>query len=102
QIAFITDGNSGLGYETAKQLLLKGATVYVAARSPDKAAAAIERLRRETKAPADRALFVKLDLADLKSVRAGAEDFLAREQRLEILFNNGYGVAPMLISGAKA
>ncbi|KAJ7701935.1 NAD-P-binding protein [Mycena rosella] len=89
KIALITGGNSGLGYETAKQLLLKGATVYIAARSPDKAVAAIDRLRRETGAPEDRVLFVKLDLADLKSVRAGAADFLAREQRLDILYNNG-------------
>jgi NAD(P)-dependent dehydrogenase (short-subunit alcohol dehydrogenase family) len=78
-----------LGYETAKQLLLKGAKVYIAARSPDKAAEAIKRLRAETQAAEDRVLFVKLDLADLRSVRAGATDFLAREERLDILFNNG-------------
>ncbi|KAJ7173062.1 NAD-P-binding protein [Mycena crocata] len=88
-IALVTGGNAGLGYETAKQLLIKGAKVYIAARSPDKAAQAIERLQAETKAPSNRILFVKLDLADLNSVRSGAADFLANEQRLDILFNNG-------------
>ncbi|KAJ7601459.1 hypothetical protein DFH06DRAFT_1352794 [Mycena polygramma] len=89
QIILITGGNAGLGYETAKQVLLKGAKVYIAARSPEKATEAIKRLRSETKAGEDRVLFVKLDLADLHSVRAGAADFLAREKQLDILFNNG-------------
>ncbi|KAJ7657463.1 hypothetical protein DFH06DRAFT_920513, partial [Mycena polygramma] len=90
QIILITGGNAGLGYETAKQVLLKGAKVYIAARSPEKATEAIKRLRSETKAGEDRVLFVKLDLADLHSVRAGAADFLAREKQLDILFNNGW------------
>ncbi|KAJ7662173.1 NAD-P-binding protein [Mycena polygramma] len=89
KIILITGGNAGLGYETAKQVLLKGAKVYIAARSPEKATEATKRLRSETKAGEDRVLFVKLDLADLHSVRAGAADFLAREKQLDILFNNG-------------
>ncbi|KAF7352158.1 NAD(P)-binding protein [Mycena venus] len=89
QIALITGGNAGLGYQTAKQLLLKGAKVYIAAHSPEKATEAIKRLRTETSATEDQVHFVKLDLADLRSVRAGAADFLAREERLDILFNNG-------------
>ncbi|KAJ7603514.1 NAD-P-binding protein [Mycena polygramma] len=89
KIVLITGGNAGLGYETAKQVLLKGAKVYIAARSPEKAAEAIKRLRAETKAGEDRVLFVKLDLADLHSVRAAAAEFLAREERLDVLYNNG-------------
>lgn len=71
-----------------KQLLLKNAKVYLAARSPDKAAAAIKRLEEETKGK--KAIFLKLDLADLSSVRKAAEGFLALESRLDLLFNNGY------------
>ncbi|KAJ7114654.1 NAD(P)-binding protein [Mycena crocata] len=89
KIVIVTGGNTGLGYDTAKQLLLKGAKVYVAARSPEKAAQAIERLKAETHVPTDRVQYVKLDLADLDSVRAAAEDFLAREKRCDILYNNG-------------
>lgn len=69
-----------------KQLLLKNAKVYLAARSPKKAAAAIKRLEEETKKSA---VFLELDLADLRSVRRAAESFLAQETRLDILFNNG-------------
>ncbi|KAJ7501838.1 NAD-P-binding protein [Mycena galericulata] len=86
KITLVTGGNTGIGYETVKQLLLKNAKVYLAARSPERAAAAIKRLESETKKSA---IFIKLDLADLPSVRKAAENFLAQESRLDLLFNNG-------------
>ncbi|KAJ7455116.1 NAD(P)-binding protein [Mycena latifolia] len=86
KVILVTGGNAGIGYETVKQLLLKNAKVYLAARSPEKAADAIERLEQETNKTA---IFLKLDLADLPSVRKAAESFLVQESRLDILFNNG-------------
>ncbi|KAJ7182289.1 NAD(P)-binding protein [Mycena crocata] len=86
KITLVTGGNTGIGYETVKQLLLKNAKVYLAARSPEKAAAAIKKLEQETKRTA---IFLQLDLADLSSVRKAAESYLAQESRLDILFNNG-------------
>ncbi|KAJ6564688.1 NAD(P)-binding protein [Mycena capillaripes] len=86
KIALVTGGNTGIGYHTVKQLLLKNAKVYLAARSPEKAAAAIKSLTEETNKTA---IFIELDLADLPSVRRGAEAFLAQESRLDLLFNNG-------------
>ncbi|KAJ6529842.1 NAD(P)-binding protein [Mycena capillaripes] len=86
QVIIVTGGNTGIGYETVKQLLLKNAKVYLGARSPEKAAAAIKRLEDETK---NAAIFLHLDLADLRSVRKAADTFLAQESRLDILFNNG-------------
>ncbi|KAJ7486352.1 NAD-P-binding protein [Mycena galericulata] len=86
KVTLVTGGNTGIGYETVKQLLLKNAKVYLAARSPDKAAAAIKRLEGETK---NTAIFLQLDLADLPSVRKAAESFLAQESKLDLLFNNG-------------
>ncbi|KAJ7842338.1 hypothetical protein B0H14DRAFT_3086657 [Mycena olivaceomarginata] len=73
KIIIVTSGNTGIGYETVKQLLLKNAKVYLAARSPENAAAAIKRLEQETK----------------KLVRKAAETFLFQDSRLDILFNNG-------------
>ncbi|KAJ7064334.1 hypothetical protein C8F01DRAFT_1219220 [Mycena amicta] len=87
RVILVTGGNSGIGYETVKQLLLKNATVYLAARSPDKAAQAIEKLAQETNGK--RAVFLCVDLADLVSVRRAAEEFLKKEERLDVLFNNG-------------
>jgi NAD(P)-dependent dehydrogenase (short-subunit alcohol dehydrogenase family) len=65
---------------------LKNAKVYLAARSPEKAAAAIKRLQEETHKSA---IFLQLDLADLPSVRRATDAFLAQESRLDLLFNNG-------------
>ncbi|KAF7359081.1 hypothetical protein MSAN_01249200 [Mycena sanguinolenta] len=91
KIVLITGGNSGLGYETAKMMLLKGATVYLAARSPSNGQTAIAELETAT---GKRAELLELNLADLKSVRRAAETFLAKESRLDILFNNGGVMTP--------
>ncbi|KAJ7205901.1 hypothetical protein C8J57DRAFT_1404980, partial [Mycena rebaudengoi] len=87
KIILVTGGNSGIGYETVKQLLAKNAKVYLAARSAEKAANAIDSLEEEIKRRG--AIFIPLDLADLHSVRRAAETFLAQAKRLDILFNNG-------------
>lgn len=85
QVAIVTGGNSGIGYETTKQHLLKGARVYLAARSESKAQAAIARLEVET---GKRAIWLELDLSDLTSVKRAAKTFLEAEAQLDILFNN--------------
>ncbi|KAJ6524153.1 NAD(P)-binding protein [Mycena capillaripes] len=81
----ITGGNSGIGYHTAKELLLKGANVYITARSRDKGAQAIEQLERETKRTAK---FLELELTDLRSVRRAVKEFLGKESLLDVLVNN--------------
>ncbi|KAJ6564690.1 hypothetical protein B0H19DRAFT_1068212 [Mycena capillaripes] len=86
KIAVVTGGNISMGYHTVKQLLLKNANVYLAARSPEKAAAAIKSLAEETRKTA---IFTELDLGDLRSMRRGAGAFLAQESKLDLLFNNG-------------
>ena len=54
-------------------LLAKNAKVYIATRSEDKGKAAIEDLKRAT---GKEAIWLKLDLSSLKSVKAAAEEFL--------------------------
>ncbi|KAK7018166.1 short-chain dehydrogenase/reductase family protein [Favolaschia claudopus] len=85
KIALVTGGNTGLGYQTVKHLLLHNATVYLLARSPTKAASALASLKQET---GKDAVFIEMDLADLKSVRRAAEEFLGREERLDLMWNN--------------
>ncbi|KAK0469218.1 NAD(P)-binding protein [Desarmillaria tabescens] len=93
KVVIVTGGNTGCGKETVRVLLLHGAKVYLAARSEGKAREAIEDLKKETGAEA---IFLPLDLADLVSVRRGAEEFLSKEKQLHILFNNaGVMLAPM-------
>ncbi|KAG9122607.1 hypothetical protein FRC07_000945 [Ceratobasidium sp. 392] len=92
QVMIVTGGNAGIGRETCKVLLNKGAKVYLAARSKSKADDAIEWLKNETggKAP----MFLQLDLADLPSVRRAVEEFKQKEQKLDVLFNNGGVMTP--------
>ena len=61
-----------MGKETCKQLLLKGCTVWLAARSKSKGEEAIAELKKET---GKEALFLSLDLSDLKAVKESAEKF---------------------------
>ncbi|KAJ7083875.1 NAD(P)-binding protein [Mycena epipterygia] len=93
KVTLVTGANSGIGYSTVKQLLLKNAKVYLAARSAENGADAVQRLRTET---GKTAIFLQLDLADLVSVRRAATEFLAQESRLDILFNNGGVMIPPL------
>ncbi|GLB42629.1 putative NAD-P-binding protein [Lyophyllum shimeji] len=91
KVAIVTGANTGVGKETVKALLAHNAKVYLAARSEDKAQAAIDDLRKQT---GKEASFLKLDLADLKSVKAAALEFQGKEKELHILFNNGGVMAP--------
>ncbi|KAF8601547.1 NAD-P-binding protein [Ceratobasidium sp. AG-I] len=87
QVIIVTGGNAGIGRETCKVLLNKGAKVYMAARSKSKADEAIEWIRKETNGKTP--VFLELDLANLDSVRRAAEEFKQKEQELHVLFNNG-------------
>ena len=86
QIAVITGGNSGIGKETAAALAGMGAHVVIAARNPAKAAAAVQELRR--RAPEATVEHLPLDLASFAAVRAFADTFNARFDRLDVLVNN--------------
>jgi NAD(P)-dependent dehydrogenase (short-subunit alcohol dehydrogenase family) len=82
----VTGGNSGLGYETARELARHRARVVIACRSAGKARAAIEQIRAEN--PGADVSAGALDLASLASVRSFASGFLAEHELLHGLINN--------------
>lgn len=92
----MTGANTGVGKELAQILYSKHAKVYIAARSEEKALNAIESI----KAAAPEAtgsgelVFMRLDLADLTTIKASAGEFLSRETKLHVLFNNAGVMAP--------
>jgi retinol dehydrogenase 12 len=86
----ITGANTGIGRATAAGLANRGGRVYLACRSQQKGRAAAAAIVAATGNEA--VTFLPLDLADLASVRACAEQFLARGEPLHVLINNG-GVA---------
>lgn len=78
--------SAGIGYETVKQLALRGAKVYVAARSQAKATASIDHLLKENKTISSTNLvWLPLDLSSLESVTKAAHEFCSAEKRLDIL-----------------
>ena len=74
----ITGSNKGLGYETARQLIAAGHTVYTGARDPERGRTAAERLG---------ARFICLDVTDDASVVAAAKAIEA-DGGLDVLVNN--------------
>ncbi|KAF8480432.1 NAD(P)-binding protein [Russula ochroleuca] len=87
KVVIITGGSRGIGKETARVLLSMGAKVYIAARSEAEGQRVIDELKEETKK--DSIFFLKLDLGDLLSVKAAAEEFIGKESELHTLYNNG-------------
>jgi retinol dehydrogenase-12 len=86
----VTGGNTGIGLATARALAKRGGRVHLACRSEQKGQAAAAALASE--AGSDQVRFLQLDLADLASVRASAQAFLALGEPLHVLINNA-GVA---------
>jgi NAD(P)-dependent dehydrogenase (short-subunit alcohol dehydrogenase family) len=83
----ITGGNSGIGLETAEALAAMGARVIVTARNADKGRAAVAGITQRLGGNAQVQLVV-FDLADLTSVRRGADEILEQAPRLDVLVNN--------------
>jgi len=91
KVAIVTGGNVGLGKDTCRHLLTKGCTVWLAARSQSKAQDAIAELKKET---GKEALFLALDLNDLKAVQASADKFKSQSTALHILVCNAGVMVP--------
>ncbi|KAM3872919.1 retinol dehydrogenase 13 [Diretmus argenteus] len=82
----ITGANTGIGKETSRDLARRGARVVMACRDLSRAERAAEEIRQST--GNGNVVIRHLDLASLFSVRHFAKDFLASEERLDILINN--------------
>ena len=82
----VTGANSGIGRETALELAGRGARVFVANRSERKTRPVIDEIVAQTGNTAVE--FLSLDLGDLASVRACADEFLRTGEPLHGLINN--------------
>ncbi|EOD47194.1 putative short-chain dehydrogenase protein [Neofusicoccum parvum UCRNP2] len=87
KVHIVTGGYSGVGLELVKLLHAAHATVYVAGRSADKAAQAIDAVKK-AQPDGGRVEFLQLDLAHLASIKKSADEFVAKEERLDVLTNN--------------
>ncbi len=78
-VTLITGANKGLGYETARQLIERGHSVYLGARDAERGAVAASALGCQ---------FVSLDVTDDTSVAAALRSIADYEDHLDVLVNN--------------
>lgn len=98
--AIITGGNTGIGYEVARQLLLlKASRVIITVRSTSKGQEAVASLRKEA-SPTATIEFFYLDLDDFQSGVEFAKRVRAEVPELHLLICNG-GVNLMSYEASK-
>lgn len=101
KVAIVTGANSGIGWFTALHLYLHGYVVYIAGRNEAKVEKAITDIKQEAESRTAKyteeekqvrftgsLTFIYFDCCDLKIVADCAEQFLAKEPKLNILINN--------------
>jgi NAD(P)-dependent dehydrogenase (short-subunit alcohol dehydrogenase family) len=92
RVTIVTGANSGIGWDTARALAQKGATVIMACRNMPKADAAADEIKALD--PSGEVVVMPLDLSDLESVRAFVTEFRAAYDRLDLLINNAGMMLP--------
>ncbi len=92
KLFLITGANSGLGYETSKFLLEKGATVIMCCRNINKGERAKQELLKFKYS--GNIELIELDLSDLKKVKNVAQLIKKKFNYLDVLINNAGIMAP--------
>ena len=82
----ITGGNSGIGYQAAKQLAEKDWSVTLFCRRKEAAEQACEEIRQQTGNP--HVDYILVDLSEMKSVKEAVEQYIQKEDFLDVLINN--------------
>ncbi len=81
----ITGANKGIGFETARQLLQKGFSVFIGSRNVENGLEAVKKLKAEG---LTRAEIIQLDVTDNRSVQNAREEIGKKTDMLDILINN--------------
>ena len=84
----MTGASAGVGEELVDILFAHNAKVYAAARSAEKTNKVIEAVKAKHPDSKGELNFLTLDLSDLDGVKASAKEFLGKETKLDILWNN--------------
>ena len=86
KIIIITGANNGIGFENSKQFARKNATVIMACRNLEKGQKALNTVKK--KVPSAKVELMKLDLANLYSIKEFVSEFKQKYDKLDILLNN--------------
>ncbi len=92
--AVVTGADSGIGFEIARVLAGRGATVVMACRNLDLAERAADRIRADAGPSGADVRIQRLDLACLASIDAAADAIRSAYPRLDLLVNNAGVMRP--------
>jgi NAD(P)-dependent dehydrogenase (short-subunit alcohol dehydrogenase family) len=90
KVCLVTGATGGIGLVTAQVLAGRGAEVVLVSRSAAKCADAAAQIKAQT--GSDKVSYIAGDLSSMAQVRAVADEFLARHDRLDVLVNNAGAV----------
>jgi len=94
KVYIVTGASAGVGKELVRLLYSHNGTVYLAARSAEKTNTVITWIKEQHPDSKGILHYLHLDLNDLEGIKPSAEAFLAKEDRLDVLFNNAGVMAP--------
>ncbi|KAG6328050.1 hypothetical protein ID866_11039, partial [Astraeus odoratus] len=91
KVVLITGAHTGSGREIARVLLTRNAKVWITCPDAAKGQENIKDLKELTGHDAH---FLQLNLANLRSIKKSAKEFLSKETELHVLFNNANVIRP--------
>ncbi|CAH2105545.1 unnamed protein product [Euphydryas editha] len=86
KVVIVTGANTGIGFETAKDLAQRGALVIAACRNVEKGKSAVNQIMKLSRN--NDIHFIQLDLATFASIKKFVEEVMGMVSRVDILINN--------------
>jgi len=86
----ITGATQGIGFESAKELAAKGATIIMSGRDKKRTEQAVEAVKKAT--GNDNVSYLIADFSSLAQVRSLADEFKKSHKKLDVLLNNAGGM----------
>ncbi|KNG83843.1 putative short-chain dehydrogenase [Aspergillus nomiae NRRL 13137] len=90
----ITGATSGYGMHLASILYQHGGKVYLAARNASRGESVINNIMKRFPESKGQMVFLQLDLGDLSTIKKSADEFLTKESKLHVLWNNAGVMIP--------
>ncbi|KAM5349561.1 hypothetical protein ACJ41O_006066 [Fusarium nematophilum] len=94
KVFLVTGASGGIGKELVTILYQHNAKIWLAARSRDKTLKMMDDIKNAHRNSKGQMHFLSLVLDDLTTIRASAEELLAQETRLDVLWNNAGVMVP--------
>ncbi|KAL5343033.1 hypothetical protein BJX70DRAFT_355479 [Aspergillus crustosus] len=94
KVFIVTGASSGYGYILASILYQRNGTVYLAARDTKKLSQVADEFKQRFPASTGRVDFFQLDLSDLTTIAKSANEFLAKESQLHVIWHNAGVMVP--------